>query len=456
MFDVLKEDKEKEETSIFDKNLMFSALKHTMNYKTDNKVVLKTSVRTNKKNPIQTRTRRSNGQGSIFQRKSDGRWCGSITLGYDKFGKQKRKCVYGHSKLEVTNKLVRLIGMVKNCDYLAIENNTFGELMFEWLMVFKKNTITSRSFAGNIGTFRNHIETYLGKMKLYDVNIFVLQQFFNNMFESGYAVETIKKSKHLLNQFFEYAMDNAWVQNNPILRIKLRNKDKVVSENQNRYKALKPYERPEFIDALYKDESNFVKPMCLMLMFTGLRIGEVIALKWKDVNFERKTLNIERAITQEFKFNDDGSIKEKKTIIGTTKTMCSIRTIPITNYVIDILSIWKEKQKEKSEKLITNESFIFCNDDGSVRTYSGCKHIFDRFKKRNDLKKLSIGFHGLRHTFSNMLFENKENPKAVQQFLGHKDVKTTIRVYNSVDNDYLVNTMNNLEYIIENKTYTLS
>ena len=74
---------------------------------------------------------------------------------------------------------------------------------------------------------------------------------------------------------------------------------------------------------------------------------------------------------------------------------------------------------------------------GSVRTYSGCRMIFDRFIKRHNLGKYNIHFHGLRHTFSNMLFEMNENPKVIQQLLGHRDVKTTITVYNSVNSDYV-------------------
>ena len=62
--------------------------------------------------------------------------------------------------------------------------------------------------------------------------------------------------------------------------------------------------------------------------------------------------------------------------------------------------------------------------------------VFDRFKRRHDLEKYNIHFHGLRHTFSNMLFEMNENPKVIQQLLGHRDVKTTITTYNSVDKSY--------------------
>lgn len=98
----------------------------------------------------------------------------------------------------------------------------------------------------------------------------------------------------------------------------------------------------------------------------------------------------------------------------------------------------KANFKRKDNKGVTgNLWFIFDNDDGSYRTYSGTRVIFDRFKRRNGLTKYHIHFHGLRHTFSNMLFEMNENPKVIQQLLGHRDVKTTITVYNSVDSEYV-------------------
>ena len=78
---------------------------------------------------------------------------------------------------------------------------------------------------------------------------------------------------------------------------------------------------------------------------------------------------------------------------------------------------------------------VFANSDGSVRTYSGTRRIFDRFAKKNGFFG-KIHFHTLRHTYSTMLFEANENPKVIQALLGHKSVKTTLTVYNSVDKSY--------------------
>ena len=226
-------------------------------------------------------------------------------------------------------------------------------------------------------------------------------------------------------------------------------------------KAKPPEIRDKFLDALNNDEANFIKSLCITLMFAGLRIGEALALKWKNIDFDNKTIKVERAITQVPKFDEQGNIKDRITVIGDTKTTCSVREIPITDIVVDTLQTWKEKQnnREKTNKNVTAEltaptSYVFANDDGSVRTYSGCRMVFDRFKRRHNLDKYNIHFHGLRHTFSNMLFEMNENPKVIQQLLGHRDVKTTITVYNSVDNEYIRNTTEKLnEKIKQEKLY---
>ena len=264
------------------------------------------------------------------------------------------------------------------------------------------------------------------------------------MIEQDYNNNIIKKNKHLISQFFEYAIDNKWVVVNPTLKVKIRVHDRKVYDGSEKYKALPPEVRTKFLEALIKDESNFLKPMCIVLMFAGLRIGEACALKWKNVDFENKTLKIEKSITTIPKFDSDDNILNRETVVGDTKTTCSVREIPIADIVVETLKTWKEKQilrqqtnKEVKVDLTAPTSFIFANDDGSVRTYSGCRMIFDRFISRNNLSKYNIHFHGLRHTFSNMLFEMNENPKVIQQLLGHRDVKTTITVYNSVDSEYV-------------------
>ena len=412
------------------------------------------------KNKVVNKTKRTNGEGSIFQRK-DGRWVGTITIGYDENGQQKKKSVYGKNQTEVAKKLSEISGRIKNNSYEIIEHKTFGELMTEWLLVFKKSAVTPRTFEGIIRNFRLHVEPIIGNMKIYEIDTYVVQKVINKLIDGNYSLNVIKKNKHLMAQFFEYAIDNKWITENPTRKVLIKVKDRKVYSGQEKYKALTPESRRIFLKALNEDESNFLKPLCYVLLFAGLRIGEAIALQWKNVNFENKTLKVERSVTQVPKFDSEGRILSRATVIGDTKTTCSVREIPITDIVVNTLLAWRDKQieRERTNRDVTAEltaptSFIFANDDGSVRSYSGCRMIFDRFIRRHNLNKYNIHFHGLRHTFSNMLFEMNENPKVIQQLLGHRDVKTTITVYNSVDNEYIRNTTEKLnEKIKQEKLY---
>lgn len=408
------------------------------------------------KNKVVNKTRRANNEGSIFKRK-DGRWAGYVSMGFDEEGKPIRKIIYGKNQTEVAKKLSEVSGRLQSNSYEILEKKTFGELMKEWLLVFKKSAVSPRTFEGNIRNFKLHIEPMLGKMKVYEIDTTAIQKVINTLIDEELSNNTVKKVKFLFNQFFDYAIDNKWVQFNPTAKVKVRTKDRVQNNDKNKYKAMTPEVREKFFTALNEDESNFLKPLCVTLLFAGLRIGEVLALRWDNFDEQKKTLSIESGITQVPSFDSDGNITKRVTVVGDTKTACSVRTIPITDVVVNSLQEWKNKQSIKSIEinfdLIKSDRYIFCNDDGSVRTYSGTRKIFDRFKKRNNLNNYQIHFHTLRHTFSNMLFELNENPKAIQQLLGHRDVKTTISVYNSVNNEYVRATTDRLnESISENFT----
>lgn len=299
----------------------------------------------------------------------------ALPLELMKMANKLKKVVYGRTRAEVSKKLLEISGRIRSNSYEMIEGQTFGELMNEWLMVFKKSAVTPRTFEGIIRNFKLHIQPQIGNMKIYEVDTYVVQKVMNNMIDQDYSVNTIKKNKHLLAQFFEYAIENKWVTQNPVYKVKVRAHDKVHT-NSDKYKALTPEIRVKFLEALAKDDGNFIKPLCICLMFGGLRIGEALALKWENVNFENKTLKVERAITQIPKFDNDGKVISRVTVIADTKTACSVREIPIADIVVETLQRWREKQNERQNTnpdvtadLTAKNAFIFANDDGSVRTF---------------------------------------------------------------------------------------
>lgn len=388
------------------------------------------------KKKVVSKTRRSNNEGSIYQRQ-DGLWVGMVSLGYDENGKQKRKAIYGKTRIEISKKLAELTNRINSNNYEYVSQNTLSVLMKEWLMIFKKSQVSPRTFENNIARFKNHIEPKIGGMKLDEITTITIQKMLNDMLEQGLSLDYVKKTKFLLGQFFEYAADNKFVLTNPVHKVRVKSQEHKVYK-KNEYKAIPVEIRKQFIESL--NEHTFLKPFCYVMMFAGLRTGEALALEWRDIDFENKLLRVERGMTNVPKFDDNGKVISRQLVIGDTKTVCSKRTVPMPDILLEALKEYYNNQKQKQVKFeisFTDEnSFVFCNDEGNLRTYSGTKKIFYTFLKSHNLQKYHIHFHTLRHAFSNILFESDQNPKVIQSLLGHKDVKTTITTYNSVDKSY--------------------
>ena len=389
------------------------------------------------KTKVVSKTRRANNEGSIFQRK-DGRWVGAATTGYDSEGKIIRKFIYGKSRMEVADKLTELTNRIESNNFDYVDKNNMARLMSEWLLVFKKNQVSPRTFEGVFSKYKIHIEPKIGNMKIDEISTLTIQKLLNQMLDDGYSLDVVRKTKVIFNQFFDYAVQNKFVNNNPTLLTRVKSKERKIYDGENKYKAIPPEVREKFLSSL--NEHKLLKPLCLCMMLSGLRTGETLALRWKDIDFQNKTINVERAITVVPKFDNNGKVIERKTVISDTKTTCSKRVVPMPDLLIQTLQDYKISQDinggEHNINLTSENSLVFCNNDGTVRTYYGTKKIFYRFLEKYGLDKYNIHFHTLRHTFSNMLFEADQNPKVIQALLGHKSVKTTITTYNSVDKSY--------------------
>lgn len=384
-----------------------------------------------KKNKVIETTRRENGQGSLYQR-ANGLWACSFYI-VNKEGKKVRKHVYAKSRMEAIKKMQDVQGRAFVMTDDLIKGKNFGELCEDWLLVFKKAAVSSRTFEGIFRDFKNHIQPQIGNLEIHEITTQVVQRMLNEMLAKNYAVASCKKIKFIINQFFDYAIDNGWATLNPTHKVRVRGRDEI-----ERYKAIAPQLRSRFVKAL--DEHELLKPICMTAMYGGLRIGEILALRWQDVDFNNKTLLVNASISQITKFDKEGNVLDRITVIGDTKTSASVREVPIPDILVRVLEDWRKVQWVRKEiskvDLLAPESLMFPNNDGSVRTYSGTRHTLNRFLKRHNLHKHRIQFHTLRHTYSNMLFESGENPKIIQALLGHKEVSTTLIVYNSVDKTY--------------------
>jgi integrase len=378
--------------------------------------------------------RRGNNEGTIYQR-PDGRWTAQVTTGYDDNGKIQRKTIYGQSRSDVAMKLNDIVSDVYKHGYTNNSTDSLEILMRHWLMIYKKPDVASRTFERNMTNCTLYIFPEIGKFKLTEINPDMVQTLFANLLEKKkLCIDTVKKCKSLLSQFFEYAVDKKYMTYNPTQKTKIKSRERDKSK-EDEYKAIRKEDREAFLKAV--STNPFWKALCLSAMFCGLRIGEILALKWRNVDFENESLSVENAITQVITFDENGKPTGHKTIISDTKTVASERENPMPNILIHALRDYKNRRKLEEalldgKTLTAPDDLVFSTNDGALRTYWGTCTMFKKFLKRHNLHDKNIHFHTLRHTFSNMLFEAGENAKVIQALMGHKDVKTTM-IYNSVD-----------------------
>lgn len=384
-------------------------------------------------------TRRGNHEGTIYQRK-DGLWISQITIGLKENGKPLRKSFTGKTRAEVSAKLIPYMNKENGKVNVAREEVRIENHMMFWLMNYKITTVAPRTFEGCIRNAKLHIFPTYGSFRPQDLDTDNLQPHFKMLLRK-YDIDTVKKIKYLFSEYIEYCIDRGFIDSNPLSRIKLKSMDRKAKENpeDKEEKAIPEELREPFLSAL--NTNHFFKAFCLTAMFAGLRPGEVLGLRWRDVDLEKGTLSVVRSATIEPEFDEDGNVLIRRTVIGKTKTAGSVRTNPIPNLLICALSEWRDYRTAQQEttgfSLIDANDFVFGTNTGTLRTYSGTKHMFDRFLKRNNLQDKGIHFYKLRHTFSNTLFEQNTNPRVVQALMGHRKIETTM-IYNTVrDNKYL-------------------
>ena len=398
----------------------------------------------NKKSSI----RRGNNEGTIYQR-PDGRWAAQVTTGYNESGRIQRKTIYGVSRTDVAMKLNDMVSEVYKYGYTNNSAETLETLMRHWVMIYKKSEVASRTFEKCMTHCNLYIFPEIGRLKPNEINPDIIQTLFVNLLEKKkLCVDTVKKCKYLLSQFFEYAIDKKYMTYNPTQKTKIKSREKDKSK-EDEYKAIRKEDREVFLQAVSK--SPFWKALCYCAMFCGLRIGEILALKWRNIDFEDESISIENAITQVIDFDEKGEPIKHKTIIGDTKTVASARENPMPNILIKALDEYKKRRTLEEALLdkitLTNpDDLVFSTETGNLRSYWGTCALFRKFLEKHDLQNKNIHFHALRHTFSNMLFEANENPKVIQALMGHKDVKTTM-IYNSIDKRQVSQTKSVLDKI---------
>lgn len=226
----------------------------------------------------------------------------------------------------------------------------------------------------------------------------------------------------IINRILKYAVMLDIIKSNPIDKV-IKPKAKEVEKKDNCYTK----EELNTFLKLAKKESALFYTLLHTIAYTGLRRGEALALKWSDIDFEEKTLSVNRTTVYV-----DG-----KQVLQTPKTKASKRVIPIDNHTISVLKSWKLEQKKQYFKngvsFLKGENLIFTNSCCTMFVPNEFSKKLRRFIKKYSLKPITP--HGLRHTHASLLFESGIQPKEISDRLGHNNIQTTLDLYTHINDN---------------------
>lgn len=265
--------------------------------------------------------KRGNGEGTIYFSEKLNKWVGQFTAGKKADGKLNRKSVYGNTRKEVEEKMTKALAEVQNNTFIEKNDITIGILGKEITdNKFNANLISESTYGRTLETFQHIQKSDIADIKIQDITTSELQDFLNS--KKDYANSYIDKFYEMLGRIFEEAIKRNLILKNPlkyVIKPKSSKKDKEVE-------ALTIDEQKAFVKEL---ENEQYKDILLIALHTGMRIGEILALKPSDIDFKNNIINIDNTLTKNI---------EGKYIIGdTTKTYSSTRKIPITIILKPIL-----------------------------------------------------------------------------------------------------------------------
>ena len=381
------------------------------------------------------KTRRPNGDGSLYY-SANGYWYFAKRMVIN--GERKRVKTSAKTKIEAIRKFYEKFGDDNSLSIDDKNNLQINEVLIYWLMNVKRLSVCSSTLCSNLMVYRLYIKPYFENKTLSIINNNRLLVFFNYLLNNNIPKSMFLKTKFVLNQFASYLVLNNYIESYPLI---LNNIKYPKSRDKIKYKALPKEIRQDYIKKLNNHQP--LKTLCCLGLYAGMRIGEILSLRWKDVDLDKRVIYINSSLTKTYQFNNDGETISNKRKIGTTKTNCSIRAVPIIDELYTTLTEWKVLQLVVNSK--DKDSLLF-DHENDLRSYSGTRRLLKRFNDKYGFSKYDIHFHTFRHTFATMLFEKKVNPKIIQLLLGHKSVKTTLEIYNNVNDniDELIIYVNNL------------
>ena len=356
--------------------------------------------------------KRGNGEGSITRRKSGG-WSAQYTV-HTAEGR-KRKTLYSKTRQEVAVKLAQALSDREGSLIFDARNLTLGDYLYRWLNDSVRDTVRQRTWERYEQMVRVHIKPTLGRTKLKTLNSAQVRGLYREKLDVGLAPRTVGYVHTTLNKALKDALADGLIPRNSASTVK---PPKVAKKEIT---PLSPEQASTFLEAARGDRFEV---LYIVAITAGLREGELLRLKWQDVDLEARTLSVRRTLSEARSGRFFESPKNGKG-----------RSINLTTRATDALKRHKGAQNEERLRLGTlwrDNDLVFPSRIGTpMNARNLTARSFKPLLERAGLPK-TVRLHDLRHTCATLLLGKGVHPKIVQELLGHATIAITLDTYSHV------------------------
>lgn len=369
--------------------------------------------------------KRGHNEGNIRER-SDGRFEVRVTARIDfATGKAKRISYYAKTRAEATKILHEEEYKIHISEMVDPTSTKLIDWLRIWLETYMKNSLKQSTYTSYKGYIENHLAPAFPALKLKDLTSKLLQDFYNyKLTEEGLSPKTITNLHRCLHKALKQAVLEHHLNFNPCDAVNLPRNEKPQVE------ILTREEQERLIYTSYKFRYGiFIR----LTLATGIRLGELLGLRWENIDVRKNMLNIRRTLNRMPKVDYNGVGNSTEIVIQEPKTKNSVRSIPLMQIIIKELQQWRNIQfadARTAGKIYNDSGFIVTNQTGGYIEPRTFKDYYDEILEASGLGHYT--FHALRHTFATRALEQGMDSKTLSTLLGHYSVSFTLDTYTHV------------------------